>query len=44
MLALSSSIPFQEQLVAGAGGYFACYIRNYIARSGAPTTSAFRWR
>jgi acetyl-CoA C-acetyltransferase len=36
MWALSFQIPFQQQLVAGAGGYFAPYIRNYIARSGAP--------
>ena len=36
MWALSFQIPFQQQLVAGAGGYFAPYIRNYLARSGAP--------
>ena len=36
MWALSFQIPFQQQLVAGAGGYFAPYIRNYMARSGAP--------
>ena len=36
MWALSFQIPFQQQVVAGAGGYFAPYIRNYMARSGAP--------
>lgn len=36
MWALSPPIPFQPQLVAGAGGYFAPLIRSYIHRSGAP--------
>lgn len=36
MWALSPSIPFQPQLTAGAGGYFAPLIRAYIQRSGAP--------
>lgn len=36
MWALSVTMSFQQQLVAGAGGYFAPYIRQYIARSGAP--------
>ena len=36
MWALSFNIPFQQQLVAGAGGYFAPYIRAYKARSNAP--------
>lgn len=36
MWALSFPIPFQQQLVAGAGGYFAPFIREYIRRSGAP--------
>jgi acetyl-CoA C-acetyltransferase len=36
MWALSPKIPFQPQLVAGAGGYFAPLIRAYIRRSGAP--------
>jgi acetyl-CoA C-acetyltransferase len=36
MWALSPSIPFQPQLVAGAGGYFAPLIRAYMRRSGAP--------
>ncbi len=36
MWALSFPIPFRQQLVAGAGGYFAPFIREYIRRSGAP--------
>lgn len=36
MWALSPALPFQPQLVAGAGGYFAPLIRSYIRRSGAP--------
>ena len=36
MWALSPKIPFQPQLTAGAGGYFAPLIRAYIRRSGAP--------
>ncbi|MFM7509771.1 MAG: thiolase domain-containing protein [Actinomycetota bacterium] len=36
MWALSFPIPFQQQLVAGAGGYFAPFIREYIRRSDAP--------
>jgi acetyl-CoA C-acetyltransferase len=36
MWALSPKIPFQPQLTAGAGGYFAPLIRAYIARSKAP--------
>ncbi len=36
MWALSFPIPFQQQLVAGAGGYFAPFIREYIRRSNAP--------
>jgi acetyl-CoA C-acetyltransferase len=35
MWALSPAIPFQPQLVAGAGGYFAPLVRSYIKRSGA---------
>ena len=35
MWALSPAIPFQPQLVAGAGGYFAPLIRSYIARTDA---------
>lgn len=36
MWALSPEIPFQPQLTAGAGGYFAPLIRAYMRRSGAP--------
>ncbi len=36
MWALSPRIPFQPQLVAGAGGYFAPLIRAYMRRSSAP--------
>ena len=34
--ALTVKVPFQLPLVAGAGGYFAPTIRQYIERSGAP--------
>lgn len=37
MWALSPAIPFQPQLTAGAGGYFAPLIRAYMRRSKAPT-------
>ena len=36
MWALSFPLPFQQQLVAGAGGYFAPFIREYVRRSKAP--------
>ena len=36
MWALAPKIPFQPPLVAGAGGYFAPHIREYIRRSQAP--------
>lgn len=36
MWALSFPIPFQQQLVAGAGGYFAPFIREYMRRFDAP--------
>ena len=36
MWALTVRMPFQQAIVAGAGGYFAPLIRAYIARSGAP--------
>ena len=36
MWALSPRLPFQQPVVAGAGGYFAPHIRSYIRRSGAP--------
>jgi len=35
MWALSPAVPFQPQLVAGAGGYFAPLIRSYIRRADA---------
>jgi acetyl-CoA C-acetyltransferase len=37
MWALSPNMPFMPPLVAGAGGYFAPYIRAYIARTKAPS-------
>jgi len=37
MWALSPNMPFTPPLVAGAGGYFAPFVRAYIARSGAPS-------
>ncbi|MGH2671127.1 MAG: thiolase domain-containing protein, partial [bacterium] len=37
MWALSPKLPFQQPVVAGAGGYFAPHIRSYIKRSGAPS-------
>jgi acetyl-CoA C-acetyltransferase len=37
MWALSPNMPFTPPLVAGAGGYFAPFIRAYIARSNAPS-------
>jgi len=36
MWALSLPMPFQPPLVAGAGGYFAPYIRAYMRRANAP--------
>ena len=36
MWALSQPFPFQPPVAAGAGGYFAPVIRDYITRSGAP--------
>jgi acetyl-CoA C-acetyltransferase len=36
MWALAPKLPFQQPVVAGAGGYFAPHIRSYIKRSGAP--------
>src|SRR5438552_7495061 len=36
MWALAPNIPFQQPLVAGAGGYFAPTIREYIRRTSAP--------
>jgi acetyl-CoA C-acetyltransferase len=37
MWALAPKIPFQPTLVAGAGGYFAPHIREYIRRANAPS-------
>jgi acetyl-CoA C-acetyltransferase len=37
MWALTVRVPFQQAIVAGAGGYFAPDIRAYISRSGAPS-------
>jgi len=36
MWALSPNFPFAPHINAGAGGYFAPYIREYIRKSGAP--------
>jgi acetyl-CoA C-acetyltransferase len=42
MWALSISNPFQQTMVAGAGGYFAPLIRAYMKRSGAPEDTGIR--
>ena len=42
MWALTVKIPFQQAVVAGAGGYFAPLIRAYIRRSGAPEDTGIR--
>ncbi len=42
MWALTVKIPFQQAIVAGAGGYFAPLIRAYIRRSGAPDDTGIR--
>jgi acetyl-CoA C-acetyltransferase len=42
MWALSVKVPFQQGMVAGAGGYFAPLIRAYIKRSGAPEDTGIR--
>ena len=42
MWALSIKIPFQQGVVAGAGGYFAPLIRAYMRRSGAPEDTGIR--
>jgi acetyl-CoA C-acetyltransferase len=36
MWALSPKLPFTQPLVAGAGGFFAPYVRAWIRRTGAP--------
>ncbi len=42
MWALSIKIPFQQGMVAGAGGYFAPLIRGYMRRSKAPEDTGIR--
>ena len=42
MWALTVRMPFQQAVVAGAGGYFAPLIRAYIARSKAPDDTGIR--
>jgi acetyl-CoA C-acetyltransferase len=42
MWALTVRTPFQLPVVAGAGGYFAPIVRQYIARSGAPPDAGIR--
>jgi acetyl-CoA C-acetyltransferase len=42
MWALSIRIPFQQPLVAGAGGYFAPIIRAYIRKADAPLDTGFK--
>jgi acetyl-CoA C-acetyltransferase len=42
MWALTVKIPFQQAIVAGAGGYFAPLIRAYMRRSGAPEDTGIR--
>lgn len=38
MWGLSLPVPFQQPLLAGAGGFFAPHVRAYIRRTGAPAT------
>ena len=42
MWALTIKIPFQQGVVAGAGGYFSPLIRAYMARSKAPEDTGIR--
>jgi acetyl-CoA C-acetyltransferase len=42
MWALSIQVPFQQGVVAGAGGYFAPLIRAYIRRANAPEDTGIR--
>lgn len=42
MWALAPKIPFQPPLVAGAGGYFAPYVRAYVKRAGAPDDTGIK--
>ncbi|MBO0653860.1 thiolase domain-containing protein [Streptomyces triculaminicus] len=39
MWGLSLPVPFQQPLLAGAGGFFAPHVRAYIRRTGAPGTT-----
>lgn len=41
MWALSVRVPFGQQAVAGAGGYFAPIVRGYIRKSGAPSDTGY---
>ncbi|MFE5867823.1 thiolase domain-containing protein [Streptomyces roseifaciens] len=38
MWGLSLPVPFQQPLLAGAGGFFAPHVRAYVRRSGAPAS------
>ena len=42
MWALSIRMPFGQQAVAGAGGFFAPIVRGYIHRSGAPEDTGYK--
>jgi acetyl-CoA C-acetyltransferase len=42
MWALSIRVPFQQAVVAGAGGFFAPLIRSYMRRSDAPEDTGIR--
>jgi len=42
MWALSIKVPFQQAIVAGAGGFFAPLIRSYMRRSKAPEDTGIR--
>jgi len=42
MWALSVRLPFGQQAVAGAGGYFSPIIRGYIRKSGAPMDTGYK--
>jgi acetyl-CoA C-acetyltransferase len=42
MWALSIRMPFGQQAVAGAGGYFAPIVRAYIRKSGAPEDTGYK--
>ncbi len=42
MWALSVRLPFGQQAVAGAGGFFSPIIRGYMAKSGAPRDTGYK--